>query len=85
VARLCQLKDPIRGGEGGATMKENAPPPPDLPFSLIYIKNNRNIFLLCIKAHDIYLSLINVKKYGTFICHCGKKKTLTYFKKIRDK
>jgi len=32
VARLYQLKDPIRGGEGGASMKENAPPPQDLPF-----------------------------------------------------
>ena len=30
-------------------------------FSLIYIKNNRNIFSLCIKAQDIHLLLINVK------------------------
>jgi len=29
-ARRRQLKDPIRGGEGGATMKANTPPPPPL-------------------------------------------------------
>ena len=33
------------------------------------------------KVQHIYLSLINVKKYGTLICHCGKKKTRTYLKK----
>jgi len=57
-------------------MKENAPPPPppDLPFLLIYIKNNRNIFSLCIKAHDIYLSLINVKNKGHLFVIEAKRK-----------
>jgi len=61
-------------------MKENAAPPHDLLFFVnIYIYIYIHIiieiyFSLCIKAHDIYLSLINVKNTGHLFVIAAKRK-----------